>query len=132
MSSLKKSRKRVEGNAIKSSFMVILTSFHQVVTAATQLQRKYKQVPKLDLLVKRRQIADLIVDLARDAKTSLIKERSNRDELLSEIFHGLVGWLDVIWTVVYEHNVQFAAAHTCLIFVADTLIQLSETSTLGG
>lgn len=102
------------------------------MTAATQLQKKHKQIPKLDLPVKRRQISDLLVDLGRDAKTSLIKERSNRDELLSEIFHGLVTWLNVIWSVVYEYNVQFYVAHACLVFVAQALVQLSETSTLGG
>ncbi|KAF9530956.1 hypothetical protein CPB83DRAFT_892227 [Crepidotus variabilis] len=104
----------------------------QVITAATRLQTKYEKAPQLDLRSKRKQIGDLLDELARDAKTSMIKERSNRDELLSEIVHSLVSWLNDIWSVVYEHNAHFLTAHTCLLFTADALAQLSESSTLGG
>lgn len=62
----------------------------------------------------------------------MIKERSNRDELLSEIVHSLVSWLNDIWSVVYEYNAHFFIAHTCLLFTADALSQLSESATLGG
>ncbi len=102
------------------------------MVAATRLQNKYKSAPKLDLQAKKRQVGELLEELARDTKCSIVKERSNRDELLFEIVYGLVSWLKVIWSVVYEYNVQFATAHACLVFVSDALTQLSETSTLGG
>ncbi|KDR74299.1 hypothetical protein GALMADRAFT_250097 [Galerina marginata CBS 339.88] len=104
----------------------------EVLSAATRLQKKYKEIPTLDLKAKRKQITALLEELARDAKVSFVKERSNRDELLSEILHSLVSWLNRIWSVVYEYNVNFLVAHSCLVFVADALIRLSESSTLGG
>lgn len=100
--------------------------------AAIRLQTKYSKAPKLDLRAKKKQIVGLLEDLARDAKTAIVPERSNRDELLSEIIHGLISWLNAIWSVVYEHNVQFITAHRCLLFVAEALVQLSERSSLGG
>lgn len=103
-----------------------------MLSAATRLQRKYNDAPKLDLRAKRKQIDSLIDELARDAKNSFIKERSNREELLSEIVHCLVSWLNDVWSLVYEHNVNFMVAHNCLIFVAEALMQLSENSALGG
>ncbi|KAH9483193.1 hypothetical protein JR316_0005297 [Psilocybe cubensis] len=104
----------------------------EVLLAATRLQRKYQEAPILDLRMKKRQINGLLDQLIRDAKISFIKERSNREELLSEIIHTLTGWLSDIWTVVYEHNVNFDIAHQCLVFVAEALAQLSESSSLGG
>jgi hypothetical protein len=62
---------------------------------------------------------------------SFIKERSNRDELLAEIIHSLISWLNDIWSIVYENHVNFLLAHTCLLFVADALVQLAEVSILG-
>lgn len=102
-----------------------------VLAAATRLQKKYTEVPKLDLRVKRKQITHLLNELTRDAKMSFIKERSNRDELLAEIIHSLVSWLNDIWSVVYENHVNFLLAHMCLLFVADALVQLAEVSILG-
>ncbi|KIM42733.1 hypothetical protein M413DRAFT_444401 [Hebeloma cylindrosporum] len=103
----------------------------KIIAAATRLQKKYAEVPKLDLRVKREQITHLLNELTRDAKMSFIKERSNRDELLAEIIHSLVSWLNDIWKVVYENHVNFLLAHTCLLFVADALAQLAEVSILG-
>lgn len=96
------------------------------------MQSKYSKAPELDLRAKKRQIGALLEDLAKDAKIAIVPERSHRDELLAEIVHSLLSWLNVIWSVVYEHNVQFVTAHRCLLFVAEALIQLSERSTLGG
>ncbi|KAF8954252.1 hypothetical protein BDZ97DRAFT_492351 [Flammula alnicola] len=104
----------------------------KVLAAATRLQRKFNDAPKLDLRSKRKEITSLLDELTRDAKISFIKERSNRDELLSEVVHSLVSWLNDIWSIVYEYNVNFLLAHTCLLFVADALAQLSESSSLGG
>lgn len=118
------------------TYLACLTSlmlFSQtVLSAATRLQRKYQEAPTLDLRAKKRQINGLLDQVIRDAKISFIKERSNREELLSEIIHSLTGWLNDIWTVVYVHCVNFDIAHQCLVFVADALAQLSETSSLGG
>lgn len=107
-------------------------AFQSVLSAATRLQRKYQEAPTLDLRAKKREINGLLDQLIRDAKISFIKERSNREELLSEIIHTLAGWLHDIWTVVYEHNVDFDIAHQCLVVVAEALAQLSESSSLGG
>jgi len=82
--------------------------------------------------MKRIQISSLFDELLRDSKTSFIKERSNRDELLAEVVHSLTNWLNDIWSVVYEHNINYIAAHTCLLFVADVLTQLSDNSSIGG
>jgi len=103
-----------------------------VLASATRLQAKYNHAPKLDLRAKRKQISSLLDDLTRDAKISFIKERSNREELLTEVVHSLVSWLNDIWSVVYEYKAHFAAGHGCLLFVADALARLSESSTLGG
>ncbi|PPQ66597.1 hypothetical protein CVT24_006908 [Panaeolus cyanescens] len=103
-----------------------------ILFATTQLQSKYSKAPNLDLRKKRQQITMLMDELARDAKLSFIKERSNRDELLTEIIHTLVTWLNDIWSVAYEHQVNFALAHTCLVFVGDAMIQLQENASLGG
>ncbi|KAF8164753.1 hypothetical protein B0H34DRAFT_209831 [Crassisporium funariophilum] len=104
----------------------------EVMTAATQLQAKYKKIPKLDLKTKRVEISWLLDELNRDSKASFIKERSNRDEILLEIIDSLVSWLNDIWVVVYEHNVNFSLAHACLLFTSDILDQLSESSAFGG
>jgi hypothetical protein len=104
----------------------------KIMLAAMRLQRKYNGAPKLDIRAKKKQIHKLLNELARDAKISFIKERSNREELLTEIVHSLMNWLNDIWSIVYEHNVNFALAHTCLLFTSDALVQLAETSTLGG
>jgi len=112
--------------------MPILIHWTKVMLAATRLQTKYSKTPVLNLRAKKKQIGELLEDIAKDAKIAIVPERSNREELLSEIVHGLLSWLNVIWSVVYEHNVQFTTAHRCLLFVAEALVQLSERSTLGG
>ncbi|KAF9040696.1 hypothetical protein BJ165DRAFT_1350932 [Panaeolus papilionaceus] len=103
-----------------------------ILSAATSLRTQYSKAPKLELRKKRQQITMLMDELARDAKVSFIKERSNRDELLTEIIHTLVTWLNDIWSAAYEHHVNFALAHTCLVFVGDAMIQLQENASLGG
>ena len=109
-----------------------LTYKKKVFNAVARVQQKYKHVPKLDLRAKRKQVTWLLDELAKDAKTSFIKERSNRAEILEEVIHSLVNWLNDIWTVVYEHNVNFSLAHACLLFVLEALGQLSGTVALGG
>ena len=105
---------------------------YAVLLAATQLQRQCNDAPKLDLRAKRKQIGALLDELTRDAKLAFIKERSNREELLAEIVHSLVSWINDIWTVVYEHHTSFSLAHNCLLYIAEALVQLSGNSSLGG
>lgn len=104
----------------------------KVLAAATRLQARHKNVPTLDLRTKRKQVNALMDELNRDAKSAFIKERSNRDELLFELIDSLTSWLNAIWSVAYEHNVNFVHAHSCLLFVADVFTQLFESAGHGG
>ena len=106
--------------------------YTEVLAAVTRVQKKYRNVPKLDLRAKRKEVTWLLDELAKDAKISFIKERSTRSEILEEIIDSLLDWLNDIWSVVYEHNVNFSLAHSCLIFVAEALGQLSGSTALGG
>ena len=103
-----------------------------MLAAVTRVQKKFKNVPKLDLRAKRKEVTWLLDELAKDAKISFIKERSARSEILEEIIDSLLDWLNDIWSVVYEHNVNFSLAHSCLLFVAEALGQLSNSTALGG
>jgi hypothetical protein len=84
-------------------------------------------VPRLDLQGKKKEVKFLLGELRKDLKRSFIKDRSNKDELLAEIIDTLVNWLNDIWSVVYEYSVNFARAHSCLLFIADVLDQLDDT-----
>ena len=81
----------------------------------------------MDLPGKKKEINFLLEELAKDSKRSFIKDRSNKDELLEETIDTLVNWLNDIWSLVYEYNVNFAQAHACLLFVADVLDQINDT-----
>ena len=81
---------------------------------------------------KRRELNELIADLARDAKCAAVKERSNRDALMTEIIHTITTWLADIWIAVYEHHVHFDEAHASLLFIAQTIKKLGDGSRVGG
>ncbi|KAJ7165591.1 hypothetical protein C8R43DRAFT_986949 [Mycena crocata] len=104
----------------------------KVVNSAKLLQNRNSNIPALDLKGKKKEINGLLEELARDTKRAIVRERSNRDELLAEIVDSVVNWLNDIWTVVYEYNVLFEEAHACLLFVADVLNTLNSTPGLGG
>jgi hypothetical protein len=93
------------------------------LSAAKAFQTRFLSVPALDLKGKKKEVNMLFDELQKDSKIS-IKERSNRQELLEELFDSLTSWLNVIWSAVYEHNFGYIYAHTCLLFVADVMSKL--------
>ncbi|CCM04946.1 uncharacterized protein FIBRA_07143 [Fibroporia radiculosa] len=88
---------------------------------ATQLKKRHANIPVLDLKAKRMEVNALLEELHKDAKRSFVKERSQHSELLDETVQTLIDWLNDIWSIVYEHHVDFLHAHKCLLFVAGTL-----------
>lgn len=94
-----------------------------VISAADAFQTRFLSVPTLDLKGKKKEINTLLDGLQKDSKVS-ITERSNRQELLEELFDSLTCWLNDIWSVVYEHHFGYIYAHTCLLFVADVMSKL--------
>lgn len=84
-------------------------------------------MPPLNLKAKKAEIAALLLELARDSKRSLIKERSRREQLIAEAVRGLTHWLNDIWKVVYEFRTNFRLAHTCLLFACDALDQIGNS-----
>ncbi|EMD41137.1 hypothetical protein CERSUDRAFT_111704 [Gelatoporia subvermispora B] len=114
-------RALVEKQLIPLLNSVEKTRARKVLSAAASLQRRHAKMPVLDLRAKKYEINALLDELHRDAKRSFIKDRSHRSELLSETVDSLTDWLSDIWSVVYEHNVEFAHAHKCLMFAASTL-----------
>lgn len=103
-----------------------------VIKSVTHLQSKYGGIPTLDLKGKKKELYGLLDDLARDSKRAIVRERSNREELLAEIVDSMLNWLNDIWTVVYEYNVNFDQAHACLLFVAEILSTLNSIPKMGG
>lgn len=97
---------------------------NKVISAATRLKKRHATIP--DLKAKEKEITNLLDELRRDSKRALIDSKSNRDELLDEAIQSLLCWLNDIWRVVYEHNVNFALAHACLIFAAGSLLELGS------
>ncbi|KAJ6544237.1 hypothetical protein B0H19DRAFT_1170030 [Mycena capillaripes] len=104
----------------------------KVMKSVNNFQSKYTGIPTLDLTRKTKEINGLLDELARDSKRAIVRERSNRDELLTEIVDSMLGWLNDIWTVVYEYNAYFNEAHACLLFVAEVLNTLNNIPGLGG
>ncbi|PBK65574.1 hypothetical protein ARMSODRAFT_960944 [Armillaria solidipes] len=104
----------------------------RVVCYASRFRKRHSLIPLLDLQGKKKEINSLLADLTRDAKCSFVKDRSNRDELLTEIIDSISVWLSTIWVVIYEHCVHFRQAHQCLLFIADVLERLDDGSRVGG
>ncbi|KAJ6465960.1 hypothetical protein C8R47DRAFT_46096 [Mycena vitilis] len=104
----------------------------KVMKSVTLLHTKYDSIPTLDLKGKMKEINGLLDELSRDSKRAIVRERSNREELLSEIVDSMLNWLNDIWTVVYEHNVYFKQAHACLLFIAEVLGTLNTVPGFGG
>ncbi len=90
------------------------------------MQRRHAGIPVLDLKAKKREVNTLLDELHRDAKRSFVKERSHRSELLDQTVDSITSWLNDIWRVVYEHNVDFVLAHECLLFTMNTLDQIGH------
>jgi hypothetical protein len=87
----------------------------KVLVAARRLRERSKKVPTLDIRVKKNEVNDLLDELEQDAKRSFVRDRSNKEEVLSEVVNSLVEWLSSIWSTMYEHKVNFAQAHSCLL-----------------
>ncbi|KAF7331050.1 hypothetical protein MVEN_02445300 [Mycena venus] len=104
----------------------------KVIKSVNLLQSKYGSIPTLDLKGKKRELHGLLDELSRDSKRAIVRERSNREELLTEIVESMLNWLNDIWTVVYEYNVHFDKAHACLLFVAEVLNTLNSIPGMGG
>lgn len=68
----------------------------------------------------------MLKELLKDTKRSYVVDSSNRAEILEEIVGSLAMWMNDVWTVVYEHNVDFAQAHDCLLFVSATLERIDS------
>lgn len=98
----------------------------KVIASASKMQRRHAGIPVLDIKAKRREVNSLLDELHRDAKRSFVKERSHRSELLEQTVDSVTSWLNDIWTVVYEHNVDFVLAHECLLFTMNTLDQIGH------
>jgi len=99
------------------------THLWAVVSAAITSRTRFKSIPTLDLKGKKKEVNLLLACLQKDSKIS-IAERSNRRELLEELFDSLTNWLSDIWSVVYEHNFGYLHANTCLLFVLDVISKL--------
>ncbi|KAF7354668.1 hypothetical protein MSAN_01380500 [Mycena sanguinolenta] len=104
----------------------------KVIKSVQYLESKYGGIPTLDLKGKKRELYGLLDELSRDSKRAIVRERSNREELLVEIVDSMLNWLNDIWTVVYEYNAHFDDAHSCLLFVAEVLNTLKSIPRMGG
>ncbi|KAF9236903.1 hypothetical protein BU15DRAFT_63625 [Melanogaster broomeanus] len=98
----------------------------KATASATEMQRRYARMPSLNLKGKKSEICGLLLELSRDAKRSIVKERSRREELLSEAVDSLAQWLNDIWKVVYEYRTNFRMAHACLLFACDAMDQIGN------
>ncbi|THH17576.1 hypothetical protein EW146_g3246 [Bondarzewia mesenterica] len=96
-----------------------------IISIASRKQKRYAGMPLLNYDAKATEINGLLYELDRDAKRSLLKERSNREELLEETMQSLASWMNDIWSVVYEYQTNFMLAHKCLLLAARTLDTLS-------
>ena len=118
--------KKAESSAysrLSSCIRALQSTFSTVLSAAYAFQTRFSTAPTVDLKGKKKEINTLFDGLQKDSKIS-IKERSNRQELLEELFDSLTSWLNDIWSLVYEHHFGYAHAHTCLLFVADVVAKL--------
>ncbi|KAF8911763.1 hypothetical protein CPB85DRAFT_645393 [Mucidula mucida] len=104
----------------------------RVVCSAARFRWRQAATPAIDYRQKKREINALLGELARDAKCSFVKDRSNRALIMAEVIQSIASWLSDMWILVYEHFVQFREAHTSLLFIADVLKKLSDGSRVGG
>ncbi|KAF8992759.1 hypothetical protein BDZ89DRAFT_1150905 [Hymenopellis radicata] len=104
----------------------------RVVCSAARFRRRQAAIPALDYRQKKREINALLNELARDAKCSFVKDRSNRAQIMAEVIQSIARWLSDMWILVYEHFVQFREAHASLLFIADVLRKLNDGSRVGG
>ncbi|KAI0640590.1 hypothetical protein C8Q79DRAFT_995423 [Trametes meyenii] len=98
----------------------------RVLTSAAKMQRRHAGIPVINLKAKQREVNALLDDLHRDAKRSFVKERSHRTELIEQTVESVTCWLNDLWRIVYEHNVDFMMVHQCLLFIVNALDQVAH------
>lgn len=99
---------------------------NRATTSAAEMLQRFARMPALNLKAKKAEIAALLLELSRDSKRAIIKERSRREQLLSEAIDSLAKWLNDIWKVVFEFRTNFRVAHACLLFACDALDQIGN------
>ncbi|KAG6861436.1 hypothetical protein C0995_000276 [Termitomyces sp. Mi166 len=103
----------------------------KVLSAASEARSRFRTMPKLDLKGKKKEVNGLMDAVHLDAKLAITRDRSNREELLTEVVDSLTSWLNDIWSVAYEFNDNYHLAHVCLLFTADVASTLSEIPGFG-
>ena len=81
----------------------------------------------LNIEAKEKEVDCVMDELRRDAKRALVMGESRREELLAEAVQSVLQWLNDIWSVVYEHGVDFVLGHRCLIFTSEMLLELGNS-----
>lgn len=76
----------------------------------------HRNVPNIDLQAKKIEVNGLLDELSKDSKCSFVKDRSNRETLLSEVVESIAEWLNDIWSLVFEYGLDFTRGHSALLF----------------
>ena len=93
------------------------------------MQKRHADMPVLDLRAKKAELNAMLEELAKDIKRAFVTEGSSKVELLNESVSSLALWLNDIWSVVYEHKVDYVLAHECMLFVIHTLEKIANVRT---
>ncbi|KAH0586859.1 hypothetical protein H2248_005703 [Termitomyces sp. 'cryptogamus'] len=104
---------------------------NNVVSAAMEIRSRFRTMPRLDLKRKKKEVNGLMDALNLDTKLAATRDRSNREELLTEVVDSLTSWLNDIWSVAYEFHDNYHLAHVCLLFTADVASTLVEIPGIG-
>ena len=120
-------RTLVESHLVKLLDLVPEARAKRVLSSAIRLQTRFARIPVLDLKAKEKEINVILDELRRDSKRSLVKEPSDKDELLAEAIDSLINWVNKIWSVVYEHNTNFLYAHSCLMYAVKVLEEIGSS-----
>ncbi|KAI0092877.1 hypothetical protein BDY19DRAFT_1054305 [Irpex rosettiformis] len=94
--------------------------------AAARLHKRHQNLPVLDIKTKKAEINLLLEELSKDSKRSFVMDISSKPEILHEIISCLTDWYDDLWSVAYEHNVQYELVHECLLLIHTTLNRLAN------
>ncbi|KAI0689093.1 hypothetical protein BC835DRAFT_276645 [Cytidiella melzeri] len=98
----------------------------KVNAAVTRLHRRHRNIPVLDLKAKKLEVNLLLEELEKDSKRAFVMDKSSKPEILSEILNSCTDWLNDVWSMAYEHNVNYELVHECLLFICDTLTRLAS------
>ncbi|KAI0313572.1 hypothetical protein OF83DRAFT_1086253 [Amylostereum chailletii] len=100
-----------------------------ILDTAEETRARYVNMPNLDFDRRSQELDSLLSLRDDDAKRTVAKEESIREEITGEIVRHVANWLSDIWSVGYEYKTSFALAHKCLIRTAEvlTLVQLMDS-----